>query len=321
VRSVLALCEGRFDEAERWAEDAGQWGHLLPHAVGGYGVQIFEIRREQGRLQEVRRVVETVGKLGREGGAWGMGLAAMYGELGMLDEAAALLPELVADDLAAVPRDSLWCGSLTYLADAAVATGDRASAAAIYPMIQPYRGLSLVTPGLACYGAADRYLGTLAVLLGRPRDAATHLEAAVAFDEASGAVTWAAHSQFELGRFLARRGARDDTSRARALLGQALGRAEAIGMARLESRCREELARLDVGEVPPLDMSLTARELEVLRLVAEGRTNREIGAALHMSQHTAANHVRAILLKTGCSNRTEAASLAMRRGLLTTQRR
>ena len=60
---------------------------------------------------------------------------------------------------------------------------------------------------------------------------------------------------------------------------------------------------------------LTRRELAVLPLLAEGRTNREIGARLHISQHTAANHIRSILQKTGCANRTEAAAWALRRGL------
>jgi DNA-binding NarL/FixJ family response regulator len=57
---------------------------------------------------------------------------------------------------------------------------------------------------------------------------------------------------------------------------------------------------------------LTRREREVLELVAEGRSNREIGELLHASQHTIANHVRAILSKTGAANRTEAAAWAVR---------
>jgi DNA-binding NarL/FixJ family response regulator len=44
-------------------------------------------------------------------------------------------------------------------------------------------------------------------------------------------------------------------------------------------------------------------------------SNREIGTELVVSEHTAANHVRSILRKTGCANRTEAASYAYQRGL------
>jgi DNA-binding NarL/FixJ family response regulator len=66
---------------------------------------------------------------------------------------------------------------------------------------------------------------------------------------------------------------------------------------------------------PPLPDGLSARELDVLRLVARGQSNREIGATLFISEHTAANHVRGILRKTACANRTEATAYAFRRGL------
>jgi DNA-binding NarL/FixJ family response regulator len=66
---------------------------------------------------------------------------------------------------------------------------------------------------------------------------------------------------------------------------------------------------------------LSGREAEVLRLVARGLSNREIGSALFISEHTAANHIRSILRKTGCANRTEAASYAHRHGLAATESR
>ena len=49
----------------------------------------------------------------------------------------------------------------------------------------------------------------------------------------------------------------------------------------------------------PLPDDLSSREVDVLRLVAAGRSNREIGAELFISGHTVANHVRSILRKTG----------------------
>ena len=54
----------------------------------------------------------------------------------------------------------------------------------------------------------------------------------------------------------------------------------------------------------------------MLRLVADGRSNREVGEVLFISQNTVANHVRAILQKTGCANRAEAAVYAARHQLL-----
>jgi DNA-binding CsgD family transcriptional regulator len=60
---------------------------------------------------------------------------------------------------------------------------------------------------------------------------------------------------------------------------------------------------------------LTARELEVLQLVAAGRTNREIAAALSVTQRTAATHVTHILGKLDVESRVEATAWAIRSGL------
>jgi pimeloyl-ACP methyl ester carboxylesterase/DNA-binding CsgD family transcriptional regulator len=70
-------------------------------------------------------------------------------------------------------------------------------------------------------------------------------------------------------------------------------------------------------EISPPDVSnLTPRELEVLALIAAGKSNQEIAAELVISINTVTNHVKNILGKTGTSNRTEAASYAHRHGLL-----
>lgn len=61
---------------------------------------------------------------------------------------------------------------------------------------------------------------------------------------------------------------------------------------------------------------LTEREVEVLRLLGAGLSNRAIGERLYISTNTAANHVRSILLKTGAANRTQAAMYAAEHELL-----
>jgi DNA-binding NarL/FixJ family response regulator len=91
------------------------------------------------------------------------------------------------------------------------------------------------------------------------------------------------------------------------------------------AECRQALAlarRMGltalVRRIETLDASapLSARELDTLRLLAGGLSNREIGGRLFISEHTAAKHVHSILSKTGCTNRTELASFAHRSGLL-----
>jgi two-component system NarL family response regulator len=61
---------------------------------------------------------------------------------------------------------------------------------------------------------------------------------------------------------------------------------------------------------------LTEREREVLRLVVGGRSNKGIAAALSITEGTVKYHVNNILAKLGAADRTEAAILALRRGLV-----
>ena len=66
---------------------------------------------------------------------------------------------------------------------------------------------------------------------------------------------------------------------------------------------------------PAASFGLTRRETEVLVLVAEGRTNRQIGQALFISEKTSSLHVSHILSKLGVAGRGEAAAIAHRLGL------
>jgi DNA-binding CsgD family transcriptional regulator len=212
-------------------------------------------------------------------------------------------------------RSTLWIGSLSYLADACAAVGDRALAELLYPELAPLAGGNVVIGhGVACYGAADRYLGLLATTLGEHDRAVEHFERALEVNRRMEATTWVAHTMYAYGRTLLTRGDDDDVARARELLSEAAALADRIGMPLLLARARALGAPVDPVRVAPDDLSW--REVEILRLVATGRSNREIGEELFISGHTVANHVRSILRKTGAANRTEAAGYAYRHALV-----
>jgi DNA-binding CsgD family transcriptional regulator len=311
--SAIALGDGNLAAAEAMAERSHDWGRLLTgrDASGTHGLQMFGIRREQGRLAELAPAVRILAADGDREGAWRPGLTAVLTELGMEQEARRELSRLADEGIDGF-RASLWLATLTYLTDACAALGDEAMAAIVYPELEPLAGTNVMIGHLvACYGAADRYLGMLAATLGEAELAERHFEAAMEENRRMGASTWLAHTAYEYGRFLLGRG-RGARDRAEALLGEAAGLAERIGMAGLLTKIRSLGAAAPAAELPA---GLSPREAQILELVARGLSNREIGATLSISEHTAANHIRSILRKTDCANRTEAASYAHRHGL------
>jgi DNA-binding NarL/FixJ family response regulator len=70
-----------------------------------------------------------------------------------------------------------------------------------------------------------------------------------------------------------------------------------------------------LAERPPAG-DLTARERDVLRLIVDGKTNKEIGNALGLTEGTVKGYVNTMLAKLGASDRTQAAITALRRGLV-----
>jgi DNA-binding CsgD family transcriptional regulator len=311
-RSAIALADGRLAEAEERAIRSNEWGRLLTgrNPSGSYGIQMFGVRREQGRLAGLAPAMRVLAADSRRSGPWAPGLVALLAELGMEGEARRELARIAAGGLEPF-RQSLWMASLAYLADAAALLGDQTIAALVYLELEPLTGGNLVIGQLvAWYGAADRHLGMLAATLGDWERAERHFEAALELNRQMGAQTWLAHTAHEYARMLLASGA--DRARVDALLGEAAALAERIGMPALLGR----IAALG-SSVPSVSLpdGLSPREAEILRLVARGLSNREIGAELFISEHTAANHIRSILRKTGSGNRTEAASYAHRHGL------
>jgi DNA-binding CsgD family transcriptional regulator len=321
--AVLALAACEFDVAEAAAEHAQARAAAdgAPYDAGVYGLQMYAIRRAQGRLGEVAPALRVLSEVPDAPSTWRPGLAALYAELGMLDEARTVFDALAPERFAAVARDAVWPASLTFLAETCIAVADRPAAEVLYDELRPFGGRNLMAGMTICFGPADRLLGGLAALLGRPHEAEEHFCTALALAERSNSPLWTAEVKFDWAAALARL----DPPRSRALMDEAMVTARQHAIGRLTERTSPAAAP------PPPDRAvdeptaaspdrfpddLSAREAEVLRLVATGRSNREIGEALYISQNTVANHVRAILRKTGCANRTEASLYAVRNGVL-----
>jgi DNA-binding CsgD family transcriptional regulator len=176
---------------------------------------------------------------------------------------------------------------------------------------------------LACAGeprqllallAAHRLLGEIETDLGLAAGAETHLQTALDLADACAAPFERALTLVALATLRAGTG---DTDAARTLLVEARSICDRLGALPAIVRADALRARLDATRrpVPANPVGLTAREVDVLRLLASGRTNREIAENLSLSPATVGIHVTHILAKTDCTNRTEAAALAHRLGL------
>lgn len=309
---VVSLAAGDFAAAEAAAELAAGFGatHDSPYDAGVYGLQMFAIRRAQGRLAEVAPMMRVVATTDAAP-LWRPGLAVVYADLGMLDEAGEVFAVLSPDRFAAVPRDALWPACLAFLAETCLALGDKEQAAVLYDELLSFRRRNLMAAMTICFGPADRLLGGLAGLLGRPADA--HFADAVALAGASESPLWLAEARID---WAGARLAVGDQAGAEPLVNEAVDVARRMGFGRVLAVAeRISSGAHQQSQAVNLPAGLSGREVEVLGLVAAGLSNREIGERLFISQNTAANHIRTILRKTGCHNRAEAASYATRHGL------
>lgn len=314
--AVLALAAGRLDEAEHAAERAHALGESsnIAFDAGVYGLQMFTIRREQGRLGEVLPLMRVLSGRQDAPTVWRPGLAVLYAELGMLAEARQLLDELSFDAFAAVPRDSVWPACLTFLAETCIACGAAEYAGFLRDELASLAGQTLMVGMTVCFGPADRLRGGLAQLLGKFGDAERDFVAALELAERSGSPVWRAHVLLDWSRLALARGEHD---RAVAMATEANVIAAAVGMNGVIGEANDVIHRSPAPVTASTAVDgLSAREVEVLRLIAAGHSNKEIGERLFISQHTAANHVRSILQKCACANRAEAAAYAVRRNLL-----
>ena len=109
----------------------------------------------------------------------------------MRHEARSEFEHLAQHDFADLPRDNLWVGCMTYLAEICAFLGDTARAATLYQFLLPYAGRAVSVGGQdACYGTASRYLGMLATTMERWEEAERHFPDALAMNARMGARPW-----------------------------------------------------------------------------------------------------------------------------------
>lgn len=318
VAAQLALSRGEFETAERLAHLAHVAGHRVgaPQAGSAYGLQMFCIRREQGRLAEVEPVLQQMLESSAEGDFWRPGLALLQAELGYTDACRALYERLNWQATPSLRGDASTQTLLAFAAECCVHLDDSAGAARLLELLAPLAGTHFVADLAGPHlGSADRLLGMLATVCGRFDAAQQHFEKALIEDERCGARVWLAHGRYRLALMHVRRNHADDRAVARELLRSAHHDASELRMGALCARIDALAAQIGEGS-PALPCGLTQREVEVLKLVAIGRNNRDVAAVLDISAHTVARHMHSILEKTYTANRTEAAAFAQRHGLV-----
>jgi len=189
------------------------------------------------------------------------------------------------------PRSYTWMQPVAYWAQVAAALG-APDPGWLYDQLAPYAGeLAIVGMAGDCGGAVDSLLAGLALRLGRLDDAAEHAEAGLAQETRVGSQMW--------------------INRTEHLISQ-------IAAAQAHARSRDQIAATaHAGTAPAARpapavtaaaFELSARELEVARLVADGLSNPAIASALFISVPTVKTHVSHILAKLGLDSRVQLAS-------------
>ena len=257
-QAMRATFLGHFEEGERLAQQALAIGQRLrgQDAMGIFGVQMFTLRRAQGRLQELAPVVRHFVQMSPETSTWRPGLALIYSELGLAEETRTEFERLAAHDFADMPRDARWVACLVYLSEVCTFLGDARRAAVLYQCLLPHDGYTLVVgPTAACYGAAAHYLGLLAATLCRWEEAQRHFTAALAMNARMGAKPALAHTQYAYAKMLLARAQPDDGTPAMSLLDEALALSLELGMRTLEERVAALRTRCQVAATQPAALS------------------------------------------------------------------
>ena len=297
-RSQVLQLKGSWDEAESEAERACLDMadiHVAGAAEGHY--QVGEIQRLRGELVAAERSYERAHECGRDPQP---GLALMLLAQGQIIAAAASIQTaLVAENHNSLARAPLCAAQV----DIALAVGDLEIARQACEELESTASL-YATSGLEVTARHAR--GSVTLAEGLPEAALPILRDACRRWRELGADYHASQACMLLARAYEALG---DANAARRELEAAASVFNRLG-AILDARSVADLR----GLRPPPG-GLTLREMEVLALVAMGRSNRDVAQELSISQKTVARHLSNIFTKLGATTRTEAAAYAFEHGL------
>jgi DNA-binding CsgD family transcriptional regulator len=319
ARATRALLVGRFAEAE---ERAAQ-GLAIGRRAGDQAVEIYylgivgTLRFMQGRFGETVEVFQDLAARYPAMAVFRTCVAAALAEGGRTDQAQAEVERLATEDLAALLRGAAWSLSLALLAYACHYLRDTQHAARVRELLEPYADRTVVIGRFGGFflGPAAYFLGLLDLTVGRPEQAIGRFEHAAALAGRMQASPMIAMSREGQARALLALDRPGDRQQAAALLAEAATTAQQLGIHGLADRAKMLLGELAALAAPAWPAGLSGREVEVLRLIAAGHSNRAIAQALYISPNTVLHHVSNIFTKTGVANRAEAAAYATRHGL------
>jgi DNA-binding NarL/FixJ family response regulator len=320
LRPLFAVCRTQYASICMWrgtwleaeqelAAATDELAASRPAMTADGLVRLAELRRRQGRLVEAAEMFERA----EPHGLASLGRAELAFDRG--DPRAAA--EQAERYLRRVPTQNRTdrAAGLELLARARVAAGDLDGARTA---VAELTGIARLVATAPLRASASVAAGCLAAADGDANAARRHLEDAVDLYLRSGAPYELARARLELARTLGALGrtaaAAEESQRAIDLLAELKAELEL-------SRGRGLLAALSTSpEAPRAEAAnaagLTAREIEVLRLVAEGLNNQAIGERLFVSEHTVHRHVANIFTKLSVSSRAAAVAQAARRNLL-----
>jgi AAA ATPase domain len=232
-RAMLALLGGHFAEADRLIGQAAALGEECgePGARDVRHDQDWDLRDGQGRLGELAGA--PLGMFPDPDSPQARGLRALAllaaGDRAQAAQVAGPMFD-VSPDL--IPRNHQFLLGTAFAAELVAGLSAGPAAGQLYQALLPFAGQAVVSgAAISFHGAVAHHLGVLAAALGRPGEAAAHLERAVAVHERLGARPWALRSRCELARLrLAEPGQRDAAAAALAGIG---AEAEQLGMAGL----------------------------------------------------------------------------------------